>query len=270
LREPALSQRASQRSETQPAWEFGHLFGCRERDPKLRADFSTGPESRLSTLGYAAGMATKGRAIYLVYTDLADDKYDEEFNAWYSKIHVPQLMAIPGILDAARYVAVKGGPKYLAVYELEGADVIHSDAFVNRPRTELDRQMSPRVIGKNFTTVLGDQIFPAGLENTERSMAPVLQIGRMSVPESVDAKWNAWYKGEYIPGYRSVAGVIYARRYRVLEGEVGYTTVYEFESEAVPESAAWNYQREHSSPQSGAMREVMTMAMGSPGVYRRI
>jgi hypothetical protein len=215
-------------------------------------------------------MARKGRAIYLVYTDLIDERHDDEFNAWYSTRHLPQLTAIPGILDAARYVAVKGGPKYLAVYELESVDVIHSDAFVNRPKTEWDQQMSPRVIGKNFTSVLGEQIFPAGLENADREMAPVLQIGRMSVPETVDAAWNAWYNGEYIPGYRTVPGVIYARRYRVLEGEVRYTTVYEFESEAVPDSAAWNYQREHSSQQSGAMRDAMTMAMGSPGVYRRL
>jgi len=215
-------------------------------------------------------MATKGRAIYLVYTDLVDDKYEEEFNAWYDTRHLPQLTAISGILDAARYVAVKGGPKYLAVYELESAGVVRSDAFVNRPRTPWDEQMSPRVIGKNFTSVLGDQIFPAGLENADRRMAPVLQIGRMSVPEEVDAAWNAWYNSEYIPGYRTVPGVIYARRYRVLEGEVRYTTVYEFESEAVPESGEWNHQREHSSPNSSVMRDVMTMALGSPGVYRRL
>ena len=65
-------------------------------------------------------------------------------------------------------------------------------------------------------------------------------------------------------------GVIYARRYRVLEGDVRYTPVYEYESETVLESAAWEHQREHSSPRSGAMRDAMTMAMGSPGVYRRI
>jgi hypothetical protein len=215
-------------------------------------------------------MAKKGRAVYLVYTDLVDDTHDEEFNTWYDTRHLPQLRAIPGILDAGRYVAVKGGPKYLAVYELDSADVIRSDAFVNRPKTAWDERMSPRVIGKNCTRVLGEQIFPDGLENPDREMAAVLQIGRMSVPDTVDAAWNAWYNGEYIPGYRTVPGVIYARRYRVLEGEVAYTTVYEFESEAVPESAAWNHQREHSSPRSSAMRDAMTMAMGSPGVYRRI
>ena len=48
-------------------------------------------------------------------------------------------------------------------------------------------------------------------------MAPVLQIGRMSVPAELDAEWNAWHSGEYVPGYCKVPGVIYARRYRVLE-----------------------------------------------------
>jgi hypothetical protein len=131
-------------------------------------------------------MAKKGRAIYLVYTDLVDDRHDEEFNTWYDTRHLPQLTAIPGILDAARYVAVKGGPKYLAVYELESADVIQSEAFVNRPRTPSDQRMSPLVIGKNFTRVLGEQMFPDGIENADRGMAAVLQIGRMSVPESVE------------------------------------------------------------------------------------
>jgi hypothetical protein len=182
-------------------------------------------------------MPNKGRAIYLVYSDLADD--------------LPQSLEIPGVLDGARYVAVKGGPKYLAVYELDSADVIQSGA--NR-----------------LTSILGEQIFPEGMENPDRGMAPVLQIGRMSVPESVDTAWNAWYNGEYIPGYRTVPGVIYARRYRVVKGEVRYTTVYEFESEAVPDSAEWNYQREHSSPNSAAMRDAMVMAEGSPGVYRRL
>src|SRR6266545_6425715 len=93
----------------------------------------------------AGRMAKKGRAIYLVYMDLLDDRQDEEFNAWYDTRHLPQLRTIPGILDAARYVAVKGGPRYLAVYELESADAIHSEAFTNRPRTEWDQKMSPRV-----------------------------------------------------------------------------------------------------------------------------
>src|SRR5260221_8210599 len=100
--------------------------------------------------------------------------------------------------------------------------------------------------------------------------ATVLQIAHISVPAEVDAEWNAWYSGEYVPGYRKVPGVIYARRYRVLEGTSGYTTVYEFASTAVPESAAWKEQQQHSSPNSLRMRQAMTHAPGSAGVYTRI
>lgn len=215
-------------------------------------------------------MAKKGGAILLVYTDLIDEKYDEEFNAWYDTQHLPQLLGLPGVLDAARYVAVKGGPKYLAAYEVESVDTVLGPTWENRPIPPWDKRMSPRVVGKNFTRILGEQIFPSGPIDTGRGLAPALQIGRMSVPEGVDADWNAWYNEEYIPGYLKVPGVISSRRYRVVDGNVRYTTVYELESTEVPDTAEWNYQREHSSPKSGPMRDAMTMASGSPGVYRRI
>ena len=63
-------------------------------------------------------MAKKGNGIFLVYVDI-DAKHDKEFNEWYNTEHLPELLAVPGILSAARYKAVKGGPKYLAFYELE-------------------------------------------------------------------------------------------------------------------------------------------------------
>jgi len=195
---------------------------------------------------------------------------DEEFNAWYDTQHLPQLLGLPGVLDAARYVAVKGGPKYLAGYELADLETVLGPAWENRPIPPWDRRMSPRVVGKNFTRILGTQIFPKTVENSDRGMAPALQIGRMSIPESLDDAWNAWYNDEYIPGYLKVPGVISSRRYRVVQGTARYTTVYEFESTEVPETAEWNHQRESSSPNSAKMRAAMTMASGSPGVYRRI
>jgi hypothetical protein len=216
-------------------------------------------------------MAKKSTGIFLVYADI-DPQHEEEFNAWYNTEHLPDLLSLPGFLEAARYVAEKGGPKYLAVYELSSAEALKSNEFqkYRANPTPWSRRISPTVIGKNMARILGEQIFPGGVEMPERGMAPALQIGRMSVPDSVDQEWNEWYNGEYIPGYRQVPGVRYARRYRVVEGSSRYTTVYEFEHTKVSESAAWNHQRETSSPRSTRMREVMTHAAGSPGVYRRI
>ena len=214
-------------------------------------------------------MATRGRGIFLVYTDVAP-QHEAEFNEWYNTEHLAELLAVPGILAAARYEATKGGPKYLAAYELESVDVMQTPAFKDRKRTPWGERVAPSVIGTNLTRVVGVQIFPDGIEMPDRDMAPALQIGRMSVPDDVDAEWNAWYNGEYIPGYRKVPGVIYARRYRVIEGSTGYTTVYEFENENVSETEAWHNQRQNSSPNSERMRQAMTHAEGSPGVYKRI
>jgi hypothetical protein len=215
-------------------------------------------------------MAKKGEGLFLVYTDLIDPKHEEEFNAWYNTEHLPELLSLPGFLDAARYVATRGGPKYLAVYELANVEAVRSPEFAQRKRTPWESRMSPRVIGKNVTRIVGRQIFPGILENPDRGMAPALQIGRMSVPESADAEWNEWYNTEYIPGYLKIPGVIYARRYRAVDAERSFATVYELANDKVSESADWSHQREHSSPRSASMRALMTMAAGSPGVYRRI
>jgi hypothetical protein len=216
-------------------------------------------------------MAKKGRGIFLVYTDI-DPMHEDEFNAWYNTEHLPELLSLPGFLDAARYVAYKGVPRYLAVYELESAEALKTAEFQKwrANPSPWSRRISPTAVGKNLSRAIGQQIFPADLETPDRGMAPALQIGRMSVPESADQEWNDWYNGEYIPGYRTVPGVIYARRYRIVDGESRYTTVYEFENEKVSETAEWNKQREGSSPRSGRMRDVMTHLAGSPGVYRRI
>jgi hypothetical protein len=97
-------------------------------------------------------------------------------------------------------------------------------------------------------------------------MAPVLQIGRMSVPPAVDSDFNTWYNTVYVPNYETVPGVIRGRRYRAVEGTPTYLTLYEFEHPKVSESPAWMAQRD-ASPVNAKMRANMTHAPGSPGVY---
>ena len=46
----------------------------------------------------------------------------------------------------------------------------------------------PSVIGSNLTRIVGEQIFPDSTEMPERGMAPVSQIGRMSVPAEVPSR----------------------------------------------------------------------------------
>ena len=59
----------------------------------------------------------KGTALLMVFVDI-DSEHDADFNAWYNDEHVGDLMKFPGFLNFARYQALKGGPRYLAMYEL--------------------------------------------------------------------------------------------------------------------------------------------------------
>ncbi len=59
---------------------------------------------------------------------------EEEFNAWYDTEHLPERLAIPGFRSARRWVAAgaPGEGKYLATYELDGAGVLQSPAYLER------------------------------------------------------------------------------------------------------------------------------------------
>src|SRR5258708_11512852 len=126
-------------------------------------------------------VAHKGRGIFMVYVDI-DAQHVQEFNEWYNTEHLPELLSVPGILSAARYEAVKGGPQYLACYELASVAVMQTPAFTNRPRTPWGQQVSPSVIGKNLTPIVGEQVYPDGMAMPERGTLPVLQTGRSAGP----------------------------------------------------------------------------------------
>src|SRR5262245_65414731 len=116
-------------------------------------------------------MAKKGRGIFLVYTDI-DPIYEDEFKAWYNTEHLPELLSLPGFLDAARYVAYKGVPRYLAVYELEGAEALKSAEFQKwrANPSPWSRRISPTAIAKNLSRPIGQQILPAEGVSPQRGL----------------------------------------------------------------------------------------------------
>jgi hypothetical protein len=211
----------------------------------------------------------KGTGLLMVWADVPADK-EKDFNRWYNDEHLAERLAIPGFLSGARYEAVKGGPKHLAVYELESPAVLESEAYkrVQANPTELTKRFGPQTIATTYIRNVYTMIHPRSLSATvaQSGMAPSLQIGRMDVPREVDEEFNTWYNTIYVPNYEKVPGVIRGRRYRAVTGAPTYMTFYEFEHPKVSESAAWNAQRD-ASPANARMRTHMRHAQGSPGVY---
>jgi hypothetical protein len=214
-------------------------------------------------------MAKRGSGLLMVWCDVPADK-EPEFNRWYNEEHIAERLSIPGFLSAARYEAVKGGPKHLAVYELENAAVMESEAYkkVSNNPTPWTKKTGPQAVATTFIRNIYTMIHPKAVTPAIASagMAPALQIGRMDVPASVDKEWNEWYSGTYVPNYEKVPGVIRGRRYRAVVGTPQYMTFYEFENPKVSETEPWKVQQ-NAVPISATMRKHMTHAAGSPGVY---
>jgi hypothetical protein len=211
----------------------------------------------------------KGSGLLMVWADVPADK-EKEFNRWYNEEHLAERLAVPGFLSAARYEAVKGSPRHLAVYELESPAVLESEAYqrVQAQPTEWTKRAGPATVATTFIRNVYTMIHPAAVTPriAQSPMAPALQIGRMDVPPEVDADWNAWYNTVYVPNYEKVPGVIRGRRYRAVTGTPTYLTFYEFEHPKVSETEAWHVQRD-AAPVNERMRQHMRHAPGSPGVY---
>jgi hypothetical protein len=213
----------------------------------------------------------KGSALMMVWVDVPAD-VEDEFNKWYNEEHIAERLAVPGFLSAARYEAVKSGPKHLAMYEIENADVLNSPEYMkvrNNP-SEWTKRMSPDVVGTTYIRNVYEMIHPEKVtaEIAQSGMAPALQIGRMDIPAGIESDWNEWYNTVYIPNYEKVPGVVRGRRYRAVVGKPDYLTVYEFDHEKVSESPEWATQQ-NINPMNAKMRQVMQHVPGSPGVWKK-
>ena len=211
----------------------------------------------------------KGTGLLMVWVDVPEDK-EHEFNHWYNEEHLPELLAVPGVLSAARYEAVSSGPKHLACYELESSAVMDTDAFKNRPTTEWAQRVGPRAIATTLINNVYEMVYPAALTPAiaQSGMAEALQIGRMDISPENEEEWNRWYSGVYVPNYEKVPGCIRGRRWRAVRGEPKYGVVYEFEHEGISGTAEWAKQRD-IDPDNERMRSLMTHAPGSPGIWKK-
>lgn len=213
----------------------------------------------------------KGSALLVVFTDI-DAEHDADFNAWYNQEHLSERLSAPGFLDAARYEAVRGGPRYLAVYELESVEALQSGEYLRQSQnpTEWTKRVLS-VIGRNAVRNVYTQIFPKESDphTLGRGMAPALQIGRMDVPPELEAKYNEYYDTVRTPANLLLPGCMFVRRYHAVEGSPKYLTMYEFEHEKVPETLAWEAQRSRDT-MGQYIGGTYGHAPGSPGVYRRV
>lgn len=85
----------------------------------------------------------KARFVFIASMDIDPDK-EAIFDEVYDTEHIPQILKVPGVISARRYttepltmfiggetktIIAEGEPRHSAMYELESAEVLTSDAW---------------------------------------------------------------------------------------------------------------------------------------------
>ena len=75
-----------------------------------------------------------------VASNCTDAAREAEFNEWYDKTHIPDVLETTGFIRATRYENIEpaeGEPKFLAIYEIETDDI---DEFKKRQGDNIARK----------------------------------------------------------------------------------------------------------------------------------
>jgi len=186
-------------------------------------------------------MATEhGTGLLVVWTDIAPEA-EAEFNEWYNREHIPQLLGVKGFLSGKRYQAVDGKPKYVAIYELEDENVLKGDAFrqLRESPTQWTRKMMP--LFRNTQRGVFKKIFSYG-ERPVKDAEFALTV-RLNTPPEQENAFTAWYNEDHIPALVGVPGVYCARRYVAVEGDPKFLALYEMSDGGIPKTPEWDQAR---------------------------
>ena len=74
-------------------------------------------------------------ALLLVVVDV-DPEHEDEFNRWYDEEHIPEKRGTRGFRSARRYASHDHPGRYLAVYEIDDADVVTSAEYLAQTMSE--------------------------------------------------------------------------------------------------------------------------------------
>ncbi len=162
---------------------------------------------------------------------------EDEFHDWYDLEHIPERLAIPGFLNAQRWISVDNPKVSLATYDLDEVGVLQSPPYQaiaganSSPWTKRTARFR-----KGLMRFEGTQVFPG--DKTAPEAAALLLVAMNVAPEH-ESEFNEWYNTEHIPALGSVPGTLSARRYRGTGATQRYAALYHLASSDVVSSAAW-------------------------------
>jgi hypothetical protein len=146
---------------------------------------------------------------FLLWADIPPE-HEAGFNEWYSREHAPdRVLGVPGFLQARRFEAAAGAPRYAVLYEVAGPEVFRDGAYLAMRRTPDARSQQFIPLFRNVIRFVG------------RAQAEAL-----AVPGAVEGAWAGFSAfqapaGDDAGDWRSLAaacvrrpGILRARLFR--------------------------------------------------------
>jgi hypothetical protein len=91
-----------------------------------------------------------------VRTDIGAE-HETEYNAWYDREHMPNLVGVPGVRAGRRYRKVAGeGSRYLALYDLDHGEIRKDPAWDKARLTEWAERVRPNI--RNPAVTIGRRV----------------------------------------------------------------------------------------------------------------
>jgi len=165
------------------------------------------------------GRAIRGSTI--LFSEMTPQPaWEEAFNDWYDREHIPLRMACPGFLSAQRYRSPVSR-NYLAVYEMTSPDDLRTPQYarVKGEPSELTRSMLSGVGG--FTRYIATESDPAPGEDVDAMAASGLLATFCRVEPGARGEFAGWAARAHPPTLPAGARVRSLRRLAIGEGDPG-------------------------------------------------
>ena len=172
----------------------------------------------------AAATGSRGQWLMVVKTVNTDPAREAQFNEWYDKIDVPDVLEVPGYMRARRGVKVMPDPntddgKYIALYNMEGASIdrIIIDMLMatlkmeQRGRSTDLLKVVERVYYREYARPIQSTGAPA--TGARRFLAVLRADCCRDVGD--EAAFNRWYDDAFVPGVLRATGADRATRYEL-------------------------------------------------------
>ena len=160
----------------------------------------------------SSGHLTNGASVsYIIWTDIPPER-EAEFNEWYNREHAPdRVLGIPGFIQARRFVAVEGAPRYAAWFDVTGPEVFLDDAYRAMRRTPDPRSQEFMPLFRNVIRFIGRPVADAvGVRGQGIAEGPWVRFAafRGALPEA-GARWSA-----FVTSLVERPGILRARVFR--------------------------------------------------------